>query len=48
MELLPASHYMFVNGVRAWAYMEQHIIIHWALGDTASVIILQLLLLLLL
>jgi len=23
MELLPASHYMFINGVRAWTYMEQ-------------------------
>jgi len=23
MELLPASHCMFINGVRAWTYMEQ-------------------------
>jgi len=23
MELLPASHYMFISGVPAWTYMEQ-------------------------
>jgi len=28
MELLPASHYMFVDGVRAWTYMEQWSTLH--------------------
>ena len=34
MELLPASQYVFINGVRAWTYSTTHVISPWITSES--------------